>query len=76
MDFAIVILIALAAAVAYIVLRVGLDSREAAPIHGSVQQALPTDPDSGASLGSVRGPEEHTQIHHRGTADHSQDGQR
>ena len=76
MDLSTVLLIALAAVVAYIVFRVGHGSREATPVHDSVQQALPTDPDRGASLGSVPGPEERAQIDHRGTADHSQDGQR
>ena len=76
MDLATVLLIALAAVVAYIMFRVGHGSREATPVHDSVQQALPNDPDSGASLGGVRGPEERAQIDHRSRADHSQGPQR
>lgn len=76
MNLVTILLIVLAAVVAFIVLRVGLGSREAAPAHGSAEHALPADPDSGAPAGSAPGPEEQAQIDHRDQADHRRGSQR
>ena len=57
MDLASVLLIALPAVVAYIVFRVGLSSREAAPARGTAHRELRVDPDTGVSARSVRDPD-------------------
>jgi hypothetical protein len=75
MSLGTILLIAVAAAVVILMYRVGRGSREAAPAHGTAQDALPLGQDAGAPAGSVRDPEGQGQVDHQGHGDHGHESE-